>query len=100
MNNLNTDFFLPFSKKNYFFKSDKCSKAKLLNGIKRSHKVCIFYFVNIKILISCILLVHCGRKKMTSVNTEVYDTEIWEFFSNCNAVSHKCDETCDSQALD
>lgn len=37
---------------------------------------------------------------MTSVNTEVYDTEIWEFFSNCNAVSHKCDETCDSQALD
>lgn len=71
--------FLPFSTKNYLFKSKKHSKAKLLNGIKSSDKVCTFYFVNIKVLISCILLVHCGRKKMTSVYVEVYDTEIWEY---------------------
>lgn len=67
---------MPFSTKNQCISLNLKSKAKLLNGIKQSHKVCTIYVDNVKILVGCILLVHCGRKKMISVNVEAYDIEI------------------------
>lgn len=71
--------FLPFSTKNYFFKSKKRSKAKLLNGIRQTHKVCTFLLCQHRHSHQLHITGPLWQEKMASVNVEVYDAEIWEY---------------------